>query len=80
MFSTKSRGGYRRPRYSTEFKADAVALVIEGERTIADVAMSLGLVEQPLHARPLEIFNRIRNPTVPRRQRSVPAKSPIRDL
>lgn len=48
MSSTKVSGGSRRPRYSPEFKADAVALVIEGERTIADVAKSLGLVEQTL--------------------------------
>jgi transposase-like protein len=31
-----------------EFKADAVAMVIDGERSIADVARSLGLVEQTL--------------------------------
>ena len=48
MSSPKSSGGARRPRYSPEFKADAVALVIEGERSIADVAKSLGLVEQTL--------------------------------
>ena len=48
MPGKKVSGGSRRPRYSPEFKADAVALVIEGERTIADVAKSLGLVEQTL--------------------------------
>jgi transposase len=40
--------GSRRPRYTAEFKADAVAMVIEGERSIADVARSLGLVESTL--------------------------------
>jgi transposase-like protein len=48
MPGKKSSGGSRRPRYSPEFKADAVALVIEGERTIVDVAQSLGVVEQTL--------------------------------
>ena len=48
MSSSKGSGGSRRPRYSDEFKADAVALVIDGERTIVDVAKSLGLVEQTL--------------------------------
>lgn len=41
-------GAGSRPRYSREFKADAVAMVIDGERTIADVSRSLGLVEQTL--------------------------------
>lgn len=38
----------RRPRYSAEFKRDAVAMVIDGGRTVVDVAGSLGLVEQTL--------------------------------
>jgi transposase len=42
------KGSGRRAKYSAEFKADAVALVIDGERTVADVAKSLGLVEQTL--------------------------------
>ena len=37
-----------RPRFSAEFKADAVAMAIDGERTIVDVARSLGPVEQTL--------------------------------
>ncbi len=37
-----------RPRYSPEFKADSVAMVIDGERTVVDVANALGLVEQTL--------------------------------
>ena len=37
-----------RSRYAPEFKADAAAMVIDDERTIADVADSLGLVEQTL--------------------------------
>lgn len=37
-----------RPRYGSEFKKDAASLVIDEQRTIADVAKSLGLVEQTL--------------------------------
>lgn len=37
-----------RPKYTAEFKKDAVAMVLDDERTIADVARSLGLVEQTL--------------------------------
>lgn len=37
-----------RPRFSAEFKRDAVSMVIDGQRTVADVASSLGLVEQTL--------------------------------
>jgi transposase-like protein len=40
--------GPARPKFTVEFKADAVAMVIDGERSIADVARSLGLVEQTL--------------------------------
>lgn len=32
----------------SEFKADAVSMVIDGERSIVDVARGLGLVEQTL--------------------------------
>ena len=45
---TKQGSGVRRVRYSKEFKADAVAMVLDGGRTIADVAGSIGLVEQTL--------------------------------
>ena len=48
MTKRTSPGGPSRPRYPAEYKADAVALVLEGDRTIADVARSLGLVEQTL--------------------------------
>ncbi len=46
----KVASGPGRPRYSVEFKTDAVAvaMVIDGERTVADVAKALGLVEQTL--------------------------------
>jgi transposase len=37
-----------RVRRTAEFKADAVAMVIDQERSIVDVARSLGLVEQTL--------------------------------
>jgi transposase len=42
------RGGPVRPRFTAEFKADAVAMVIDGERPIVEVAKALGLVEQTL--------------------------------
>ena len=45
---TKQDAGVGRVQYSKEFKADAVAMVLDGERTIADVAGSVGLVEQTL--------------------------------
>lgn len=49
MSKVKEPGGAsRRPRYSAEFKKDAVSMVIDGQRTITDVAGSLGLVEQTL--------------------------------
>ena len=38
----------RRGRYPKEFRKDAVALVIDQKRTIADVAKQLGVVEQTL--------------------------------
>ncbi len=37
-----------RSRYTAEFKKDATAMVLDEQRTIADVARSLGLVEQTL--------------------------------
>ena len=37
-----------RSKYAAEFKKDAAAMVIDEDRTIADVAKSLGLVEQTL--------------------------------
>ncbi len=48
MTNKKVVSGPVRPRYSSEFKADAVAMVIDGERTVVDVANALGLVEQTL--------------------------------
>ncbi|MEI6622923.1 MAG: transposase [Actinomycetes bacterium] len=48
MSTKKVSGAGSRPRYSPEFKADAVAMVIDGDRTISDVAKSLGLVDQTL--------------------------------
>lgn len=41
-------GSSGRRKFTVEFKADAVALVLDEERTIADVARSLGIVEQTL--------------------------------
>ena len=38
----------RRGRYPAEFRRDASALVIDQKRTVADVAVSLGVVEQTL--------------------------------
>ena len=46
--SRGSAGSSGRRRFTAEFKADAVALVLDEQRTIADVARSLGLVEQTL--------------------------------
>jgi transposase-like protein len=37
-----------RSKYTAEFKKDAAAMVLDEERTIVDVARSLGLVEQTL--------------------------------
>jgi transposase-like protein len=48
MSSKKVAAGARRARYTSEFKADAVSMVIDGERSIVDVARGLGLVEQTL--------------------------------
>lgn len=48
MSSKEVPPGSRRPRYSAEFKADAVAMVIDNERSIAEVARGLGLVESTL--------------------------------
>ena len=38
----------RRGRYPKEFRRDAAALVIDQQRTVADVAKELGVVEQTL--------------------------------
>ena len=44
----KSRGKKSRGKYSEEFKREAVRLVeTRGERTVADVAASLGVAEKP---------------------------------
>lgn len=48
MSTKKVSGAGKRVRYSLEFKTDAVAMVVDGERTVADVAKALGLVEQTL--------------------------------
>ena len=45
--SKRSRGG-RPPKYAPEFQRDAVAMVLVEERSIADVARSLGLNEGTL--------------------------------
>lgn len=47
MSGTKKRRG-RPPRYALEFQRDAVALVLDEGRTIADVARSLGVNEGTL--------------------------------
>jgi len=48
MSSMETARSGKRPRYSAEFKTDSVSMVIDGQRTVADVAASLGLVEQTL--------------------------------
>ena len=48
MSSKEVAAGSRRARFTPEFKADAVAMVIDADRRIADVAQALGLVEQTL--------------------------------
>jgi len=44
----RSAGSSGRRKFTAEFKADAVALVLDEGRTIADVARSLGIVAQTL--------------------------------
>jgi transposase-like protein len=46
--SGKPSGSSGRRKFTDEFKADAVALVLDEGRSIADVARSLGIVEQTL--------------------------------
>jgi transposase len=48
MSSKEAPAGSRRGRFTAEFRADAVAMVIDGDRSIVDVAHGLGLVEQTL--------------------------------
>jgi transposase-like protein len=48
MSSKEVPSSRSRVRYTAEFKADAVAMVIDAERSIVDVARGLGLVEQTL--------------------------------
>lgn len=48
MSDHQRSSGPRRSRYTAEFKADAVAMVIEGERSVVDVARGLGLHEGTL--------------------------------
>ena len=43
----KSRGG-RPSKYAPEFRRDAVAMVLDEDRSIADVARSLGVNEGTL--------------------------------
>jgi transposase-like protein len=45
MSSKEVPSGRSRVRYMPEFKADAVAMVIDTGRTIVDVAQAPGLVE-----------------------------------
>lgn len=47
MSNRKSRGG-RPSKYAPEFRRDAVAMVLDEDRTIADVARSLGVNEGTL--------------------------------
>ena len=48
MSSEEAPPGLKRGRFTAEFKADAVSMVIDGGRSIVDVAARLGLVEQTL--------------------------------
>ncbi|MBN9611743.1 MAG: transposase [Actinobacteria bacterium 69-20] len=41
-------GSAGRRKFTAEFRADAVALVLDEDRSIADVARSVGIVEQTL--------------------------------
>lgn len=46
-----SKKNQKRKRYSSDFKAEAVRLLDQrGERTIAEVAQSLGVAESMLHS------------------------------
>ena len=47
MSVMEERPARRRRSFTAEFKADAVALVIDEDRSIADVARSLGLASRP---------------------------------
>ena len=46
MSSKEVPSGRSRVRYTAEFKADAVAMVIDAERSIVDVARGQGLGQQ----------------------------------
>ena len=48
MPEQERRAGPRRPRYTAEFKADAIAVVVDGEQSVAEAARRLGLVESTL--------------------------------
>lgn len=48
MSEQNGRPVLSRARYTAEFKADAVALVVDGEQSIAEAARRLGLVESTL--------------------------------
>jgi len=46
-----SKKSFKRKRYTAEFKAEAVRLVeSRGDRTVAEIAQSLGVAENMLHA------------------------------
>ena len=46
-----TKKSFKRKRYTAEFKAEAVRLVEgRGDRTVADIAQSLGVAENLLHA------------------------------
>lgn len=46
--SSKPTGSSGRRKFTDEFKADAVAMVLDEDRPIAGVARRLGLIEQTL--------------------------------
>src|SRR3954452_18425984 len=48
MSSSKKRSRGRPSKYPPEFQRDAVAMVLDEERTIADVARSIGVIEGTL--------------------------------
>jgi len=65
--------GTKRVKYSPEFKSEAVRMVIDGSRAIADVARELGVhegtlgnwvnryrEEHPVEERPLTVSERVR--------------------
>lgn len=59
--------------FPDDFKADAVAMVLDDERTIADVATSLGINSQTLG-------NWVRKERVERGEREGPTRSELAEL